>query len=254
MTRSAAITRATIIGAGPAGLAAALALTQRGIAATVIDRGDRPSGGGLQIPPNGVKILDRLGVGIAVRNAAISARILNIRDFGSWHPLHRMRLDQYREDYLLVRRSSLVTALHEACRARGLQIEQGRTLADFSEAGGTARWTDGNGRQMETDLLIGADGVDSTVRKHIGGCLASSVTHKAWRCLLPFCPQFEPGEVDIAIAPGRHMVAYSLQDQSVNVVLVAKATSYTVQKGQSPARIFADFGWAGRTNAKAAPA
>jgi 2-polyprenyl-6-methoxyphenol hydroxylase-like FAD-dependent oxidoreductase len=53
-----------IVGAGPAGLTAAIAAAQRGLKATVFERADviAPVGGGIVVHSNGLRVLDRLGL------------------------------------------------------------------------------------------------------------------------------------------------------------------------------------------------
>ena len=57
-----------IVGGGIGGMATALALAQRGLVCRIIERRAQPSedGAGIQIGPNGVKVLRRLGVADAL--------------------------------------------------------------------------------------------------------------------------------------------------------------------------------------------
>ncbi len=72
----------TILGGGIGGFAAACALSQRGASVTVLEQAPDLGevGAGLQISPNGVRILDALGLGEAARARAMRSRGVRLRD------------------------------------------------------------------------------------------------------------------------------------------------------------------------------
>src|SRR5215469_7129356 len=79
--------RAIIIGGGIAGLASALALTQRGWQVEVLERAPEFTevGAGISIWPNALRALDALGVGEPVRRKAVLGGQVGIRDAaGRW--------------------------------------------------------------------------------------------------------------------------------------------------------------------------
>ncbi|MCW2639383.1 MAG: Monooxygenase, FAD-binding [Dactylosporangium sp.] len=158
---------AIVIGGGIAGPVAALALRKAGIEATVYEA--YPSnadgiGGGLALEPNGIAALRVVGADEAVTAIAtpITRRVMTV---GRKHiglpglpdtpPLQ------------VVRRSDLYRALHGRAVAGGVAIEYGKRLVDVQETatGITARFADGS--TAAADILIGADGVRSTVRNLI---------------------------------------------------------------------------------------
>ena len=75
-----------VVGAGIAGLAAAVALQRRSFDVTVFEeRADTSSGTGISIWPNALAALDEIGVGDAVRDAGgrVTAGAMRWRD-GTW--------------------------------------------------------------------------------------------------------------------------------------------------------------------------
>ncbi|QFZ16582.1 FAD-dependent oxidoreductase [Saccharothrix syringae] len=158
--------RVTVIGGGIGGPVAAMALRRAGFEATVHERYDRVAdgtGGALSIAPNGLQALDVIGVADAVRDIGTPMTAMAVQSwtgrtlaaFGSEPP------------QLLVWRGDLHRVLRETALARGIAFEHGRELVDVADRGThvTARFADGTG--VDADLLVGADGIRSTVRRLI---------------------------------------------------------------------------------------
>ena len=232
--------RVVIVGAGPAGLATALALAQRGIRAQLIDPGAPPGDGGLQLTPNGVRILDALGVGEALRADAVIARSVEVRDPRSWRCLYSFDLSRYGADYILLRRSRLLAVLEAACRQAGLDTKVG-CASWLGETGkGVVGWRRDDGSDHEAGLLIGADGARSGIREALNGRSDQPITHIAWRAHVPDIAPPAPGRIVVALAAGRHLVMYGLADGSTNAVFVYRVSSD--HDPPSPAPLFAGFG------------
>ncbi len=159
---------AIIVGGGIGGLAAAIALRAAGVAATVYERATelREVGAGLSLWPNAIRALEQLGLGAAVN--AIGAP-----QFGGGIQTSAGRVLSYTDDEALVRRLGRpAVVLHRAELLALLSdqlgsglIQTGAELTGLAqdERGVTAFFADG--RSARADLLIGADGLRSAVRR-----------------------------------------------------------------------------------------
>ena len=158
--------KALIIGAGIAGPVAALALRKAGIDSTIYEAYATTAegiGGVLMVAPNGLNALRIIGANEAVR--AIGQPIPRMviangrgKRFGEFTGLPDV------PPSLVMWRSELYRVLHDHALAHGIRIEYGKRLvgAVDTPTGITARFTDGS--TARADVLIGADGIRSTVR------------------------------------------------------------------------------------------
>ncbi|MEU7633609.1 FAD-dependent monooxygenase [Nocardia sp. NPDC049220] len=155
---------ALVIGGGIAGPVVATALRKAGIEACVYEAYPGPSygiGSGLALAPNGVAALDIIDAGDPVRDIAvpIAGMSMSIGD-----KLLRMPGLTDVPPLQVVDRSELHQTLHRHAVAAGVPFEYGKRLLGVREeaSGITARFTDGS--TATADVLIGADGIHSTVR------------------------------------------------------------------------------------------
>jgi 2-polyprenyl-6-methoxyphenol hydroxylase-like FAD-dependent oxidoreductase len=162
----------SIIGGGIGGLATACALQRQGIQVTVFERNPelREIGAGLTLWANGVQVLRHLGLGDAL--TAVSARLTHFECW-SWRGkrLGSTRLDSIERRVgapsLGIHRADLLRLLagavdrgsihvHEHCV--GFRSEQGQVIAHFAA-----------GHELQTDVLVGADGLYSVIREQLLG-------------------------------------------------------------------------------------
>jgi FAD-dependent urate hydroxylase len=177
--------RVLILGAGLAGLALARALRQVGITAEVIERqaGWEAGGTGIYLPANGVRALGALGLRDTV--AAVGVRIARQRLL-----THRGRLlaeidlsDLWGDagPCLALPRAEL----HRILR-KGVPLRLGATIAALEQVGGRVRVAFEGGARSDYDLVVGADGLRSTVRRlAVDGGAAVPVGQRSWRFLAP---------------------------------------------------------------------
>ncbi|MBF6299218.1 FAD-dependent monooxygenase [Nocardia amamiensis] len=155
---------ALVIGGGIAGPVVATALRKAGIDARVYEAYPGPSygiGSGLALAPNGVAALDIIGAGDPVRDIALPVTGMNMSVGDKRLPLPIL---SDLPPLQLVDRSELHQALHRHAVAAGVPFEYDKRLVDVreDESGVTARFADGS--TATADVLIGADGIRSTVR------------------------------------------------------------------------------------------
>jgi 2-polyprenyl-6-methoxyphenol hydroxylase-like FAD-dependent oxidoreductase len=190
------IRHAVIIGGGIAGPVAALALRKAGIDATVYEAYDGPAidaGGALMIAPNGLAALRIVAVDAALAAVGQPIRV-QVFAHGTGKRFGRVPVLRGLEPSLLVRRGDLCQLLHDEAVAQGIKMEFGKRLISVDERsdGIVARFADGT--SAHGDVLIGADGIHSTVRtlidpaapqpQHAGlisfGSLAPRAATPAW--------------------------------------------------------------------------
>jgi len=163
--------RVIVAGGGIGGLAAALLLSRQGAGVTLVERVADPAevGAGLLLQPNGLAVLNHLGLqseldrtGIAIRDNAVrradgtAISEVTVPDYG--RGLDRM---------IAVRRSALYTALLSQVRDDSAITSMfGTTAVDAERAGTLTVATDRENetRVLTADLVIGADGIGSVVR------------------------------------------------------------------------------------------
>jgi 2-polyprenyl-6-methoxyphenol hydroxylase-like FAD-dependent oxidoreductase len=155
---------ALVIGGGIAGPVTATALVKAGIEATVYEAYPAPTegiGGGLALAPNGLAALGIIGADAAVRAVAtpITGTVMAVGE-------NSRRLPSLAdvEPLQVVGRGDLHRVLRERAVEAGVRFEYGMRLvgADQGADSVTARFEDGS--SATADILIGADGVRSTVR------------------------------------------------------------------------------------------
>src|SRR5262245_5811294 len=167
---------AIIIGGGISGLAQALSLHQVGISCRVYDAVPVlvPLGYGINLQPNAVRELTALGLGERLAAVGILCQEMAFYNkFGQlvWSEV-RGRKAGYRWPQISIGRGKLHEVLLGAIRERmgDDAVVTGHRLASFEERGGRviARFADPTGQpigEAEGDILIGADGIHSTVRR-----------------------------------------------------------------------------------------
>lgn len=197
--------RAIIVGGSIGGLFAALLLRRHGWDACIYERVSTPlagRGAGIITHPELRAILEQLGLdthadfGVAVRE-----RITFGRDGGvvgtfpcaqvatSWERVFQM----------------LRTALPDDCYVHGAEL----SAMQVSESGVLVRFADG--RQAEGDVLVGADGVRSTVRQLLTGDVSPSYAgYVAWRGLLAesAVPSKMFDRFSFCLPPGEQILGY----------------------------------------------
>ncbi|MFC4911729.1 flavin-dependent oxidoreductase [Actinomadura gamaensis] len=186
--------RVLVAGAGVGGLTAALALHANGIAATVVESVavPRPLGVGINLLPHAVRELTELGLGETLADLAIpTGRMSHFDRHGGliWAEPRGMALG-YRWPQYSIHRGELQMALLDAARERlgEAAVRCGTNLLGFEQQDGLvrARLRDratGAEEILEADVLVGADGLQSTVRRVLnpdeGGPLWNGI--RMWR-------------------------------------------------------------------------
>ena len=164
--------RVLISGGGIGGPVLAIALHRAGIDAQVFEAHDGPAtalGSHLGLAPNGLSVLDTLGLLDTVTAAASfpsdriefrsgTGRLLGTLDDGSSRQGEGLRT-------ITITRGLLQTALAGEAAARGVPVAYGRRLVSHTDSGRGVRVAFADGTTAEGDVLVGADGIHSPVRR-----------------------------------------------------------------------------------------
>ncbi len=173
-----------VIGAGIAGLAAAVALQRRGHDVTILEsRSDTTSGAGISIWPNALAALDHIGLGDAVREAGgrVTAGALRWRN-GTWlrHPSKERIVKALGEPLVVIRRSALNDVLAGALASGTLHT--GMTVKEIGLTSDGVRITLSDSTTRHAAAVIGADGTHSVAARYLNGPLRNRyVGYTAWR-------------------------------------------------------------------------
>lgn len=222
------VKRVAIVGAGMAGLTAALALARRDIACDIIEQATRLEevGAGLQISPNSARILADLGVlktlepvwnepdHIALASGLSLGVLANV-------PVGRFARERWRAPYGVLHRTTLQHALLKAVEQQPLCTLHLGVRLDHPAPEAFAAITG-----HRPDLIIGADGVWSQVRTIVPQAPIPSFSGNiAWRLTVPSRkapPALKVNAVTAFMGPGAHLVSYPLKEiDGYNVVAIS---------------------------------
>ncbi len=222
-----------ISGGGIGGLCAAIALARHGINSHIFEQSEVFSevGAGIQIGPNGMRILQDWDLGPLLENRGAIPTCVRIRDGLSGAELNHVPLGDYADKrygapYKVFHRAELQTALVEKARSLSeIKITTGFRVKNFVENDDKVTIHSLDDLQYEGRLLVGADGLWSRTRRQIFPEITPRFHGKsAWRTLVPIDQVPEPFnqmETGLWMAPNAHLVHYPVRGgQAVNVVAV----------------------------------
>jgi len=163
---------ALIIGGGIAGPVAAMALRQAGIEATVAEAHPQGAGGigvFLTLASNGIDALRTIGadgspLAAGFPTPGITLRSTTGKDLGAART--GLSLPDGTTSHTL-KRAALYKAIHDEATSRGVVVEHGKRLIKAEQQGDKVRALFEDGSDATGDVVIGADGIHSVVRKLI---------------------------------------------------------------------------------------
>lgn len=224
--------RIAIVGAGIGGLTLAIELRRQGLDPQVYEQTAelREAGAAVALSANATRFLrDRIGIGTGLADQAAHVDGLIFRDGRDGREVGRVLSRQAYHDrcgapYYGVHRAVLQQLLSGALGGEGLHL--GKRLVDIDDSGSAAVLHFADGDRAEADLVIGADGAKSFLRRHVVGYDDARFSGcYGWRGIvgpehLDLLP--DPEALQFWMGPGGHLLHYPIGNGDQNFLLVKR--------------------------------
>jgi len=248
-----------IVGGGIGGMTLSLCLAQQGHQVSIFERAvmDSDAGAGVQLSPNGARVLHSLGLASALEGCAFLPQGGQFRHFRSGRLIAQTALgaqvaERYGAPYYHIHRGDLHHLLLQAVKlSPNIVRHVGVSVDNFEQHGRGVEIKFSQGVQRG-DLLVGADGIHSTIRDLLWGAQPPHFTGQvAWRTLVPAARlpknRIRP-MASVWWGPGKHFVHYYVRrGELVNCVCVVEKSNWQVESWSSKgdyAELKKDFaGW-----------
>ncbi|TRW45378.1 FAD-dependent monooxygenase [Georgenia yuyongxinii] len=210
-----------MVGGGIGGLGAALMLAREGVKVRVLERAPEfgEVGAGLQLAPNITRMLDEVGVLEKILPMSVKPRRLVFMNAKTGEELSHLDLQdaerRYGGPYIVLHRSDLLNALLEAAQAEeNITLHTDHKVTDIEDTsdGVVVRTADGD--EYTGQLLLGADGLHSVVRKEIADDEPVPSGYVAYRGAVPVEDvdrRMGMEDVVVWMGPGLHLVQYPVR-------------------------------------------
>ena len=166
MTRRVGTSDVLVIGAGPAGAAAAAVLARAGVAVTVVDRARFPRDKtcGDAISGDALALLDRVGAGDAVRHGPHAP----VRHGAALFPDGTHVLRSYADPGMIVPRLQLDDCIRSAAQRAGASLHEGTRIERLLREDETVVGGEGASLSWRARVVIAADGYGSVALPALG--------------------------------------------------------------------------------------
>ena len=230
-----------IAGGGIGGLCAALCLAKKGFHVRIFERADsiQDVGAGIQLSPNCTRVLSHLGMTSQLRACSYTPAQIKIRQWNTGSLIARIELGAQAErlygfPYFQMHRADLVQALIEqALSSPNIEYNTKSEIQSFDQKiNGVGVKV--NGELYHTDVLIGADGIHSTVRTALFGLAPSEFTgNVAWRGIIEATDipdDLVQHPATVWWGPRKHFVHYFVRNEAlISWILVMEKSDWEIE-------------------------
>ena len=160
----------TIIGAGIGGLTTAIALQQKGFKVTIFEQAEqiKPVGAGIILANNAMQVYKKLGLQKIIEENGNPISSLKITK-PNLKPLSKINLTYFEKKYdtknIAIHRGILQQILIN--QLKSVEIRVNHKLNSISKNTNDYKLTFENGEEFNSTIILGADGLNSVVRKQI---------------------------------------------------------------------------------------
>ncbi|NEP75281.1 MAG: NAD(P)-binding protein [Okeania sp. SIO2G4] len=220
------VNKVAIIGAGPGGLATAIALRKKGIDAHVYERAKelRPVGAGLGLQANGLRCLDVIQPGIVdiLKRSGCQVKRVTVKTSTgeTIRTSESTMMEKYGQPLLIIWWWRLQQILASYLPPEVIHLNH--RCISFEQNENTVITHFDNGKTAQADLLIGADGVNSRVRQTlIGDGQPRYVGSMSWRAVLNYQDELLPLN-EVILMKGEQSIVYLLNVGEGNMSWLAR--------------------------------
>jgi len=234
--------RIAIVGGGLAGLAAAHSLKAFEMQPQVFEAAPALGeiGAAVNVSPQAFKALQAIGLGgkvaaVATASPGIYTRNMQTGEFLEFND-RRKAAGRYGAPYYTFHRADLLDALASGLDRSAIYL--GQRLTGLEERGDHVILAFANGNRVEVEIVIGADGVRSVIRRSLYGDDNPTYTGQmVWRALLngEDVPEevLEPTGHIQWVGPGCHLLAYYIRGKKLVNIVTQEDTDKWVEEGWS---------------------